>query len=60
MYIESNQYVRNSQSIQLKPYRKIRCPICRHNIIRVFDDARGHIQAKCSSCRNEVIINTLE
>ncbi len=33
------------------------CPYCRFNLVFVFEDATGHIQAKCKYCGRETIFN---
>ncbi len=39
--------------------RKVRCPVCKHNTIIVYDDTRGHVKTKCKRCNNEVVIDVL-
>jgi len=39
--------------------RTIKCPYCRHNSIIVFDDTRGHVQAKCKICGKETVFDVL-
>lgn len=39
--------------------RTIRCPYCLHNTIIVFEDTRGHVQAKCKLCGKETIFDVL-
>ena len=31
--------------------RTMECPYCHHNTIIVFEDTRGHVQAKCKTLR---------
>lgn len=39
--------------------RSIRCPYCLHNTIIVFEDTRGHVQAKCKLCGKETVFDVL-
>ena len=39
--------------------RTIECPYCHHNTIIVFEDTRGHVQAKCKLCGRETVFNVL-
>ena len=39
--------------------RTKQCPYCRRNSIIVFDDTRGHVQAKCKFCGKETVFNVL-
>ncbi|MFI3327415.1 MAG: hypothetical protein R3Y35_14775 [Clostridia bacterium] len=39
--------------------RKVKCPICLHNTIIVYEDTRGHVKTKCKKCKNEVVIDVL-
>ncbi len=39
--------------------RTIKCPYCRHNSIIVFEDTRGHVQAKCKICGKETVFDVL-
>ena len=39
--------------------RSIRCPYCLHNTIIVFEDTRGHVQAKCKLCGRETVFDVL-
>ncbi len=34
---------------QQKP-RYLKCPYCQHNAIAVYEDTRGHVEAKCKKC----------
>lgn len=42
--------IRARQAIQGQRQRYLKCPYCRHNTIAVYEDARGHIEAKCKKC----------
>ena len=35
------------------------CHYCGHNSIVVFEDARGHVQAKCKVCKGESVYNVV-
>lgn len=37
--------------------RTMECPYCHHNTIIVFEDTRGHVQAKCKLCGRETVFN---
>ena len=39
--------------------RSIRCPYYLHNTIIVFEDTRGHVQAKCKLCGKETVFDVL-
>ena len=39
--------------------RMVKCPYCGHNTIAVFEDSRGHIQAKCKLCGRETVFDVL-
>lgn len=39
--------------------RMVKCPYCKHNSIIVFEDTRGHVQAKCKACGRETVFNVL-
>lgn len=39
--------------------RMVKCPYCGHNAIAVFEDSRGHIQAKCKACGRETVFDAL-
>lgn len=39
--------------------RTVGCPYCKHNSIVVFEDTRGHVQAKCKRCGRETIFDVL-
>ncbi len=30
--------------------RFLKCPYCKHNSLAVYNDARGHVESKCSKC----------
>ena len=39
--------------------RMVKCPYCQHNTIVVFEDTRGHVQAKCKRCGRETVFDVL-
>ena len=39
--------------------RLVKCPYCTHNSIVVFNDTRGHVQAKCKLCGRETVFDVL-
>ena len=39
--------------------RMVKCPYCGHNTIAVFEDSRGHIQAKCKACGRETVFDVI-
>lgn len=39
--------------------RMVKCPYCQHNSIVVFEDTRGHVQAKCKNCGRETVFDVL-
>ena len=39
--------------------RMVKCPYCKHNSIIVFEDTRGHVQAKCKACGRETVFDIL-
>ena len=39
--------------------KMVKCPYCKHNSIIVFEDTRGHVQAKCKACGRETVFDVL-
>ena len=39
--------------------RMVKCPYCGHIAIAVFEDSRGHIQAKCKACGRETVFDVI-
>ena len=37
-------------AISTQKQRFLLCPYCKHKAIAVFEDTRGHVEAKCSKC----------
>lgn len=46
-------------AIASQKMRMVKCPYCNHNSIAVFEDTRGHVQAKCKQCGRETVFNVL-
>ena len=42
--------IRARVAISTQRQRYLLCPYCRHKSIAVFEDTRGHVEAKCSKC----------
>ena len=47
------------RSIVSQKTRMVKCPYCQHNAIAVFEDTRGHVQAKCKRCGRETVFDVL-
>ena len=50
---------RARRAIVSQKTRMVKCPYCQHNAIAVFDDTRGHVQAKCKRCGRETVFDVL-
>ena len=46
-------------AISNQKMRMVKCPYCGHNSIAVFEDTRGHVQAKCKRCGRETVFDVL-
>ena len=46
-------------AISSQKMRMVKCPYCKHNSIGVFEDTRGHVQAKCKVCGRETVFDVL-
>lgn len=46
-------------AISNQKMRMVKCPYCEHNSIAVFEDTRGHVQAKCKVCGRETVFDVL-
>lgn len=46
-------------AISTQKVRMVKCPYCQHNTIAVFEDTRGHVQAKCKQCGRETVFDVL-
>ena len=42
--------IRARIAISTQKQRLLLCPYCKHKAIAVFEDTRGHVEAKCSKC----------
>lgn len=54
-----SKIIRARKAIVSQKSRYIECPYCHHNAIVVFEDTRGHVQAKCKSCGRETVFDVL-
>ena len=54
-----NKIKRARQAISDQKMRMVQCPYCKHNSIGVFEDTRGHVQAKCKLCGRETVFDVL-
>lgn len=50
---------RARRAIASQKMRTVKCPYCQHNTIIVFEDTRGHVQAKCKRCGHETVFDVL-
>lgn len=50
---------RARHAIAAQKTRMVKCPYCQHNTIVVFEDTRGHVQAKCKRCGRETVFDVL-
>ena len=50
---------RARHAIASQKTRMVKCPYCQHNTIVVFEDTRGHVQAKCKRCGRETVFDVL-
>jgi len=50
---------RARRAISSQKKRMVQCPYCGHNAIAVFEDTRGHVQAKCKLCGRETVFDVL-
>ncbi len=50
---------RARSAIASQKRRMVECPYCHHNAIVVFEDTRGHVQAKCKACGRETVFDVL-
>lgn len=57
---EMQQKIRRAcNAIASQKKRMVKCPYCLHNSIAVFEDTRGHVQAKCKNCGRETVFDVL-
>lgn len=50
---------RACNAIATQKKRMVKCPYCHHSSIVVFEDTRGHVQAKCKVCGRETVFDVL-
>ena len=50
---------RARRAITNQKMRMMKCPYCGHNAIAVFEDTKGHVQAKCKACGRETVFDVL-
>ena len=50
---------RARRAIVSQKTRMVKCTYCQHNAIAVFEDTRGHVQAKCKRCGRENVFDVL-
>ncbi len=51
--------IRARIAISTQKQRFLLCPYCRHKAIAVFEDTRGHVEAKCSKCGRTTAFDVL-
>ena len=51
--------IRARTAIASQKQRNIKCPYCCHNSITVYEDTRGHVEAKCKKCGCVTVFNVL-
>lgn len=51
--------VRAREAIASQKPRYLKCPYCSHNTIVVYDDTRGHVEAKCKKCGRITVFDVL-
>jgi DNA-directed RNA polymerase subunit RPC12/RpoP len=39
--------------------RYLLCPYCSHKVVQIFDDACGHLEAKCSKCGRRTVFDLI-
>lgn len=52
-------FLLSDQNLDVFQYHTDKCPYCKHNSIIVFEDTRGHVQAKCKVCGRETVFDVL-
>lgn len=50
---------RACNAVAAQKQRSIYCPYCKCKTIVVYEDTRGHVQAKCKHCGAETVYNVL-
>ena len=51
--------IRARLAISTQKQRFLLCPYCKHKALRVFDDTRGHVEAKCTKCGRTTAFDVL-
>ena len=51
--------IRARIAIATQKQRFLLCPYCKHKAIAVFEDTRGHVEAKCSKCGRTTAFDVL-
>ncbi len=51
--------IRARKAIAQQKPRYLRCPYCQHNALAVYDDTRGHVEAKCKKCGEITVFDVL-
>lgn len=46
-------------AIATQKERSLKCPYCKHNAITVYEDTRGHVEAKCKKCGQVTVFDVL-
>lgn len=58
--VEMQTKIHNARcAIASQKPRSLKCPYCKHNAIVVFEDTRGHVQAKCKVCGRETVFDVV-
>jgi len=50
---------RAKEDVAKESSRNMLCPYCHHRVLVVYNDATGHVQAKCKVCGNETIFDLI-
>jgi len=50
---------KHAEGTETQKSRMLTCHYCEHKAIKVFEDSRGHVQAKCKKCGEESIYNVV-
>ena len=51
--------IRARIAISTQKQRFLLCPYCKHKAVAVFEDTRGHVEAKCSKCGRTTAFDVL-
>ncbi len=52
--------IKARQDISSQNRRFLYCPYCRHKMLAVFEDTRGHVETKCIRCGRTTAYNVLD